>query len=115
MLLLMATRLRLFPALIPVLLLLAWLALPSSAWAIGDGTPPDTVIDSGPSDPTNSTSATFTFHGTDTDDVTFTFECSVDGGSFNACNSGDSFTVTEGGPRTFDVRAYDPSLEVDPS
>ena len=53
--------------------------------AIGgiDTTAPDTIIDSNPSDPSNSNSATFTFHATETS----TFQCKLDSGDYSVCTS----------------------------
>ena len=75
-----------------------------------DTTPPVSSIDSGPALLTNSTSATFTFSGTD--DVSapgdLTFECQLDGGGFASCTSPDSSSSGLGaGSHTFEVRATD--------
>lgn len=79
--------------------------------------PPDTTIDSGPADGTTESTAVFEFSGTD--DVTpagdLTFECSVDGGAFAACESGDEFGSFGVGPHTFAVRAIDGEGQVDPT
>jgi hypothetical protein len=45
---------------------------------IGDVLPPDTTIQSGPSNPTSSTTATFTFSCSE---AGCTFECRLDGGA----------------------------------
>src|SRR4029434_5775788 len=52
-------------------------------WTV-DTTAPQTTIDSGPSDPTNSMSATFTFSSSEPGS---TFECKLDSGSFGSCSS----------------------------
>lgn len=79
--------------------------------------PPDTTIDSGPADGTTESTAVFEFSGTD--DVTpagdLTFECSVDGKAFAACESGDEFDSFGVGPHTFAVRAIDGEGQVDPT
>ena len=53
----------------------------SFTWLV-DVTRPDTFIDSTPANPTNSTSATFTFHGTDGESGVGNFpsQCKLDGG-----------------------------------
>lgn len=53
---------------------------------------PDTVIDSSPATQTNQTSATFTFHSTQTP---ATFQCQLDSAPAQACNSG---SITYPGP-----------------
>src|SRR5512135_403002 len=54
-----------------------------------DTTPPDTTIDSHPSDPSNSASADLAFSASETGS---TFECRVDGAAFAPCTSPDSLT-----------------------
>ncbi len=76
-----------------------------------DTTPPETTITSGPSDPTNSTDATFEF----TADETATFECHVDGAGFAACTSPHTENGLSDGPHTFEVRATDDAGNTDPS
>ena len=82
-----------------------------------DNTPPDTTIDSNPSNPTNSSSSSFTFSGTD--DVTIpgnlTFECGLDGGGFSSCTSPQNYTSLSDGSHTFQVRAIDEAGNVDPT
>src|SRR5262245_8578149 len=82
-----------------------------------DGTPPQTTLTGAPTNPTSSTSATFTFSGTD--DVTvpgnLTFECSLDDGGFGACTSGVTFTGLAAGDHTLQVRSKDEAGNVDPS
>src|SRR6185503_15740583 len=56
-------------------------------WTV-DTTGPNTSIDSGPSGTTNSTNANFTFSATG---GATGFECSRDGGTFNPCNSPESY------------------------
>ncbi len=82
--------------------------------ASGDSTPPDTVIDSGPSGPTNDPTPSFAFHATEPGSG---FECSVDQGvsSWVPCDTG-TFQVTSAladGEWTFRVRATDPSGNTD--
>jgi hypothetical protein len=74
------------------------LAAPSVV-AVGE---PDTVIDSGPPDPSSSSSATFTFHS---DDPLATFECSRDGAAFTNCSSPKTYNGLADGSHTFAVQA----------
>ncbi|MBI4261622.1 MAG: PKD domain-containing protein, partial [Actinobacteria bacterium] len=91
----------------------------SYSWTIDttvpDTDPPDTVIDSGPDDVTNKTTATFTFHSPD--DSEATFECRLDSdqeGDWEACTSAHQVGGGEveaaalaDGDHTFEVRAVD--------
>lgn len=79
---------------------------------VSDTIAPDTIIDSGPSTPTNQTSATFTFHATE---PSSTFECNLDGAGFTSCVSGVSYSGLAVGSHTFQVRAIDPVSNVDPT
>ncbi len=76
-----------------------------------DATPPDTTIDSGPTGPTATTSAAFTFSSSE---VGSTFECVLDGGTLASCTSPVPFTDLQPGPHQFSVRAIDPVGNVDP-
>ncbi|MFZ5855964.1 MAG: beta strand repeat-containing protein [Chloroflexota bacterium] len=82
-----------------------------------DGTPPDTSIDSQPANPTSSSTAAFTFSGTDniTVPASLTFECQLDGGGFSACSSPKNYTGLSLGSHTFDVRASDEAGNTDPT
>jgi hypothetical protein len=80
-------------------------------WTV-DLTPPETSISSGPTSPTNQTSATFAFTATETGS---TFECRLDGGAFAPCSSPDSYSGLVAGAHTFQVRAIDPAGNVDPT
>src|SRR5207244_576116 len=76
-----------------------------------DTTAPVAVFDSTPNNPTNSTTANFSFHGTDPNSGGVSsgvnhLECKLDSGSFATCTSPQSFPVTEGS-HTFQVRAVD--------
>ena len=69
-----------------------------------DKTPPETSISSGPSGPTRRTSASFVFSSPE---AGATFECSVDGGAFEACSSPEDYSALTDGEHTFSVRAKD--------
>ena len=79
-----------------------------------DRTPPDTSISAYPSNPTSSTSPSFTFTGDDGSGVGgLTFECDLDGGGFSSCSSPKSYTSLSDGSHTFQVRAFDSLGNVD--
>jgi hypothetical protein len=80
-------------------------------WTV-DATPPDTIIDSGPSNPTDQTSAAFTFHSTESGS---TFQCQLDNGGFSACTSGKSYSSLSDGGHSFQVRATDGAGNTDPT
>ncbi|PYM95771.1 MAG: hypothetical protein DME04_03860, partial [Candidatus Rokuibacteriota bacterium] len=77
-----------------------------------DTTAPDTTITASPAVLTNSTSASFSFTSTE---VGSTFQCQLDGGSFTACTSPQTFSGLAAGSHTFRVRAIDPAGNVDPT
>jgi hypothetical protein len=69
-----------------------------------DGTaPPTPTISSGPSDPTNTSTASFSFAD---GDATAVFRCRLDDGAFSACTSPKSYTGLAGA-HTFAVKAVD--------
>ena len=72
--------------------------------AVLDAFPPDTIIDSGPANPTEVTAASFTFRG---NEYGATFECALDGAAFAACASPQSSSGLAVGAHTFQVRAVD--------
>jgi hypothetical protein len=74
-----------------------------------DTTPPDTIIDSGPTGTVVSSTATFTFHSTETP---ATFECKLSGG-WSSCSSPKTYSGLVDGPYTFSVRATDASNNTD--
>jgi hypothetical protein len=82
-----------------------------------DVTPPDTSIDSGPSNPSSSDSATFAFSGTDNAGGlgVASYECALDSSIFIACISPRSYNELADGSHTFQVRAIDLANNVDPS
>ncbi|MBL9019714.1 MAG: hypothetical protein JNL83_36320, partial [Myxococcales bacterium] len=75
-------------------------------WTI-DVTPPTVMINTKPTNPTNLTTATFTFTVSDG-----TVECQLDGGSFAACTSPRSYTGLAPGSHTFVVRSTDAATNV---
>ena len=77
-----------------------------------DRTVPATTIDSAPSDPSASTSASFAFSASEPGAG---FECRLDGGAWGACSSPQGYTGLAEGNHTFDVRATDAAGNVDPT
>lgn len=78
----------------------------------GDTSPPDTVIDSGPSARTKSKLASFTFHSTEPGS---SFQCRLDGGSFAPCSSPKTYDKLKKGPHTLEIRATDAAGNADPT
>src|SRR5207253_2889644 len=62
--------------------------------------------------PTNSTSASFTFTSSETGS---TFQCSLDGATFASCTSPKTYSGLAQGSHTFQVKATDASGNVDPT
>ena len=86
-------------------------ATPASwTWTV-DTTAPDTSFTSTEPDPTNDTTADFTF----TSNESSTFSCSLDGSLFTSCTSPYSTSALTEGPHTFAVRATDLAGNTDPS
>jgi len=86
-------------------------------WIVVDVTAPETTIVSGPAAEIGQlTPSVFVFSSNETD---ATFECSLDGGAFEACaappNNTAELTGLVAGPHTVQVRAVDPSLNADPT
>jgi hypothetical protein len=77
-----------------------------------DTTPPDTIVDSGPSGTIKQNSATFTFSSSEAGS---TFECSLDSAAFSACSSPKKYTGLANGPHTLKVRAKDAAGNTDAS
>lgn len=70
-----------------------------------DNTAPDTIVDSSPNDPTNAASISFGFSSGETG---ATFECSLDGAEFEACESPRDYPdALSDGEHLFKVRAVD--------
>jgi len=80
--------------------------------AAADLVPPETYLDTHPTDPSSSPDASFTFHSNDPEAV---FECSLDSVPFEECDSPKDYTALTDGPHTFEVRAKDLSDNVDAS
>ena len=79
----------------------------SYTWTV-DTTAPDTAILTHPADPTGSADASLTFSGTDGAGTgVASYECQLDGGTWNACVSPKDFTGLADGSHTFKVRAID--------
>jgi hypothetical protein len=72
-------------------------------WAVDTSAPSAPTIDSGPSGPTASASASFTFSG----ESGAALECRLDGAAFAACTSPQAYSGLADGPHTFGVRAVD--------
>jgi hypothetical protein len=83
----------------------------SWTWTV-DTVPPDTTITDGPSGPTASAAADFSFIS---DDPAATFQCALDTGAFAACTSPRSYTNLSAGDHTFTVRAVDAAGNQDPT
>ena len=75
----------------------------TTTWTV-DLTPPDTVIRTGPTSPTSSSSATFAFTASE---LPSTFECRLDGGAWAPCTSPYPVTNIAPGQHRFEVRASD--------
>jgi len=80
-------------------------------------TPPDTTITGNPNNPSNSSSGSFTFTGSDnvTPSGSLTFQCQLDGGGFSACTSPQNYMGLSQGSHTFQVRAVDGAGNIDPT
>jgi hypothetical protein len=86
----------------------------SYTWTIDTTVPdtsaPDTTITAQPSNPSNSTSASFSFTSTETGS---TFQCQIDAGGYSACTSPKSYTGLTAGSHIFNVRATDSAVNTD--
>lgn len=73
---------------------------------------PTTYLNGGPSDPTTSTDASFSFSS---DDQTATFQCKLDDADWTACSSPATYSGLSVGSHTFAVRAVNDAGGVDPT
>ena len=81
-----------------------------------DTTAPNTALTATPANPSNSTSASFSFTGNDGGGSgVAAFEASLDGGGFTAATSPQTYTGLSDGSHTFEVRATDAAGNVDPT
>ncbi|MEQ1920898.1 MAG: LamG-like jellyroll fold domain-containing protein [Pyrinomonadaceae bacterium] len=90
---------------------------------IHDNIPAVTTIDSTPPASTPSTSASFTFSGSQSlaegaeveapEAVSFTFECQLDSGGYTPCTSPQNYTGLSVAHHIFNVRAIDPAGNAD--
>ena len=81
--------------------------------SLADLTPPETTLLSKPPDPSESSTASFTYGSNEPGS---SFECGIDGGAFAGCPAaGISYAGLGDGPHAFQVRAVDASGNVDPS
>jgi hypothetical protein len=95
----------------------------SYTWTIEpprDSTAPDTAISGGPANPSTSTSATFSFTGSDNDTPAsqIVFQCRLDSqaeADFAACSSPRTYTGLGQGSHSFAVRAVDLAGNPDPT
>jgi hypothetical protein len=78
-------------------------------WTV-DTSVPHTTLGAVPGDPTNQTSAGFTFSSPDGG---IAFECRLDGAAFAPCVSGAAHSGLAAGPHTFEVRAIDAAGNVE--
>ena len=79
---------------------------------IDDGVPPATTLESAPPRATNQTSATFGFTS---DSVDPTYQCRLDGGSWQSCSSPYQVSDLANGKHQFLVRAIDRGGRNDPN
>ena len=80
-------------------------------WIV-DTTPPETTLDATPGSTSTDAVGQFSFSGSD-NVSSFTFECSVDEGSFAACTSPFNTATLGAGSHTFAVRAVDAAGRTD--
>jgi large repetitive protein len=73
-------------------------------WNVDTSVPPTPVIASTPANPTNQTSASFSFADTETG---VSFQCQLDGSAFGACSSPKTYSGLSQGTHTFSVQAQD--------
>ena len=81
------------------------------SWIV-DTTPPQTTITNGPSGLSLSSIATFGFTSSE---GSSSFQCRLDGGTWQACTSPRTYAGVYLGNHTFSVRAIDPAGNTDPT
>jgi hypothetical protein len=86
--------------------------VPLSPVTPDDCAPPDTSFLSGPTGTITDNTPTFTF---DSSEQPSTFQCSVDGGTMQACTSPFTSVPLGDGPHTLAVQAIDASSNADPT
>ncbi|MGH3145384.1 MAG: hypothetical protein ACRDTR_06230, partial [Rubrobacter sp.] len=88
-------------------------------WTILDNEVPTTTLTDQPAQNSNSSSATFSFTGTDNAPAAdLQFQCrldSMDPAAFGSCSSPENYSSLGEGPHTFEVRAVDQAGNVDPT
>ena len=85
----------------------------SYTWTV-DTVPPDTIIDTNPSDPSKESFAQFHYTGLDDNPGELSFECKLDNGDFAGCPLGSTFYGgLADGLHTFQVRAIDAAGNAD--
>src|SRR5689334_1269686 len=80
-----------------------------------DLTPPDTAIDSGPSEGATIFEGSVSFAFSSPDDGTATFECSLDSAAFSTCQSPIDYAGLSNGTHSFKARAVDAAGNRDPN
>jgi hypothetical protein len=81
--------------------------------SLADTTPPETTILSRPADPSDSSTASFTY---ESNEPGSSFECSLDQGAFTGCPAtGITYVGLGNGSHAFQVRAIDASSNTDPT
>jgi peptidoglycan/xylan/chitin deacetylase (PgdA/CDA1 family) len=98
----------------PMAILIVALALTmTAAPPTADTTPPETVIDSGPStiETSHNSSARFAFSSSEPNS---TFECKLDDAAYSGCASSKAYTGLDDGTHTFYVRTIDAAGNVEP-
>ncbi|HEV7399630.1 MAG TPA: hypothetical protein VGN84_05105 [Solirubrobacterales bacterium] len=81
--------------------------------SLADTTPPQTTIESRPADPSDSSTASFTYSSNEPGS---SFQCMLGGAGFTACPpGGTTYTDLGNGAHSFAVRATDSSGNIDPT
>lgn len=85
---------------------------PASRAFTVDATPPQTVIDSGPSGATDDATPTFAFSSSEPGS---SFQCRIDAAAFGPCSSPHTTAPLSEGQHTFEARAIDAAGNPDPT